>query len=109
MDQVMEQLKDLAVTQSKILANQDNQQNLLEKHSGMLDRQNDILLRNTITVELHEKRSTALEAALEIERTKINNLTLTTNSLSGLPTLIKTISLLLAIAVTIYQMFKFLK
>jgi hypothetical protein len=44
-----------------IITNQDNQQKILDQHSKLLKSQGETLLRNTITVEEHHKRSTNLE------------------------------------------------
>ncbi len=59
-------LERLATVAEKL----DNQSKLLDKHSSILEEHGRVLLRNTITVEEHHKRSTSLEVrqdALEIK------------------------------------------
>lgn len=60
-DQVLEKLGEVAITQAKILANQDNQQKILDKCTELLEEHSKILVRNTVTVEDHHKRSLHLE------------------------------------------------
>lgn len=62
---VLEKLTEIAETQAKIAANQDNDRKLLEKHSEQLAEFSNILTRNTITVEDHHKRSLHLERRQE--------------------------------------------
>lgn len=52
---------DVLTKLATIMTNQDNQQKKQDEHSGLLRTQGETLLRNTITVEEHHKRSTQLE------------------------------------------------
>lgn len=58
---LFDKLTEVSVTQATIIANQTNQSRTLDKHSDLLERQSETLIRNTATVEEHHKRSTYLE------------------------------------------------
>jgi len=60
-DILIEKISEIASAQARIMANQDNDRKLLEKHSEKLENYNIILTRNTVTVEDHHKRSLHLE------------------------------------------------
>ena len=55
-------MSDVLVKLAEISTVQKQQTEVLDKHSEMLEKQNEILLRNTITVEEHHRRSLFLEA-----------------------------------------------
>lgn len=61
MNDVLEKLAELSATQREILTNQSIQQKQLDNQAGLLQTQSETLLRNTLTVEEHHKRSTLLE------------------------------------------------
>jgi len=63
--QIFTKLTEISEKQAEILANQHNDRKLLEKHSDQLDRHSEILVRNTITVEEHHRRSLLLEAEMK--------------------------------------------
>lgn len=69
MDPIIEKLTEMAVSQKEILVRLDSYQKTLDKHTELLDKHNETLLRNTITVEEHHKRSLMLEEAQEQLRT----------------------------------------
>lgn len=58
---VLEKLSEVTGTQREILVNQASQQKLLERHAEVLEEHGRVLLRNTITVEDHHRRSLYLE------------------------------------------------
>jgi len=49
----------------EVKANQAIHGQILDKHSDTLEKISETLLRNTVTVETHERRSTMLEAELK--------------------------------------------
>jgi len=57
-----------------VITNQENQEKVLNKHSDLLEDQGKVLLRNTITVEEHHKRSTHLELRQEALETEVQSL-----------------------------------
>lgn len=65
MSEVIEKLLEIQASQREMMANQQNQKEILDKHTIILEKQQETLIRNTITVETHERRSTALEARLK--------------------------------------------
>lgn len=61
MNEVIEKLNQILVTQEKHSTLLSSQSQRLEKVEKTLEVQNATLLRNTVTVEQHEQRSTKLE------------------------------------------------
>lgn len=61
MDPIFEKLSELAINQREMSTTLAGQQRAIEKHSDLLEKNNETLLRNTITVEDHARRSDLLE------------------------------------------------
>lgn len=73
---MLEKLSEIAEGQVRIVANQDNDRKILEKHSEQLQEFSEILLRNTITVEDHKRRSLSLEKRqdkVEVRQDKVED------------------------------------
>ena len=64
-DEILKKLSEISENQQKMIVVQESQEKLLEKHTETLEKQGEVLLRNTITVEEHHRRSLALEAQME--------------------------------------------
>ena len=57
-----------------VITNQENQEKVLNKHAQLLEEQGKTLLRNTITVEEHHRRSTQLEMRQDSLEAEVNTL-----------------------------------
>jgi hypothetical protein len=71
MDPIIDRLTELSVDQKEILVRLDAAQKMLDKHADLLEKHNETLLRNTITVEEHHRRSLMLEEAQKALELKV--------------------------------------
>jgi len=63
--EILERLSEIKQLHVELTVIQKAQTKLLEKHSEILESQKETLLRNTITVEEHHKRSLFLESKID--------------------------------------------
>lgn len=61
MQEVLDKLSEISASQREMNVILKTQGKTLEKHANLLELQQETLIRNTITVEEHHKRSIALE------------------------------------------------
>jgi hypothetical protein len=72
--ELLEKLAEVTVTQREILTNQGHVQKLLDKHTEILEEQGKTLIRNTITVEEHHRRSLYLEEEQKALKAEVHSL-----------------------------------
>lgn len=64
-EKILEKLAEIQAACSELAANQKNNYLAIQEQGKTLKSQAEILLRNTITVEQHERRSTMIENELK--------------------------------------------
>jgi len=88
-EKILTKIEDLKVAQAEIITNQKQHSTILTRHSDLLEKQGEVLLRNTITVEEHHKRSTMLEEQMKTLRKELDEVK---SSVSNAKTSAKAIS-----------------
>lgn len=103
MDFPLQQLIDISSAQKELLTNQATQQKILEKNSELLEAQAATLLRNTLTLEEHHRRTSALEEVVELEKNKIATLEAKSQKFQGVIDVIKWLSGISGVGTVAYQ------
>ena len=70
-NKILDMISDLKVSQAEIASNQKQHNVILARHTDLLEKQGEVLLRNTISVEDHDRRSQALEEQLNALRGEV--------------------------------------
>lgn len=71
-EKILSKIEDLKVAQAEIITYQKQHAKDLTRHADLLEKQQELLLRNTITVEEHHKRSTALEESFKLLKAEVD-------------------------------------
>lgn len=111
-DKIMELLSEIKASVTELSANQKNNYRAIQDNTKLLKEQGETLLRNTITVEHHEKRSTLLEQELKSVREELEPIKEHVQQVSGAGKLIRwtgiTVGAILALIGLITALQKFL-
>src|SRR5689334_22326864 len=94
-------MNDVLIKLAEISAVQKHQTEVLDKHSEMLANQNDILLRNTITVEEHHRRSLYLEAQQDKIEAELAPIKAHVEQIRGIGSFIKWCSVVVGLLVAV--------
>lgn len=94
-------MSDILIKLAEISAVQKQQTEALEKYAEIQTKQNEILLRNTITVEEHHKRSLYLEAEQQKLEAQIEPIKAHVEQIRGIGNFIKWSSSIVGLLVTL--------